>query len=84
MNNGSGEKIVYIAHPGSGLARSNFPLKCVVKDNRIVRCLPFYIPDEVKLYTIKTSRGEFKRPRKEVQMPLAYAWKRRKMDILAK
>ena len=77
MQNGSGEKIVYIAHPGSGLARSNFPLKCVVKDNRIVRCLPFYIPDEVKLYTIKTSRGEFKRPRKDVQMPLAYAWKRR-------
>ncbi len=71
------EKIVYIAHPASGLARSNFPLKCYVEDNRIVRCLPFYIPDSVNLYEIKTSHGTFKRPRKEVQMPLAYAWKRR-------
>ncbi len=71
------ERIVYVAHPASGLARSNFPLKCHVKGNRITRCLPFYIPDDVNLYTIKTSRGEFSRPRKDVQMPLAYAWKRR-------
>ena len=73
----SGERVVYIAHPASGLARSNFPLKCHVKDNKIVKCLPFYIPEDVKLYTIKTSRGNFSRPRKDVQMPLAYSWKRR-------
>lgn len=71
------ERVVYVAHPASGLARSNFPLKCHVKDNKIIRCLPFYIPEDVNLYNIKTSRGDFSRPRKDVQMPLAYAWKRR-------
>lgn len=71
------ERVVYVAHPASGLARSNFPLKCIVKDNKIEKCLPFYIPEDVNLYTIKTSRGNFSRPRKEVQMPLAYAWRRR-------
>ncbi|MBT5837772.1 MAG: molybdopterin-dependent oxidoreductase, partial [Rhodospirillaceae bacterium] len=70
-------KVVYVAHPASGLARSNFPLECHVEDGEIVRSLPFYIPDDVRLYEIKTSRGSFTRPRKEVQMPLAFAAKRR-------
>ncbi|MCC6608674.1 MAG: molybdopterin-dependent oxidoreductase [Burkholderiales bacterium] len=70
-------KVVYVSHPGSGLARSNFPTVCHVDGGRIVRSLPFHIPEEVALYEIKTSRGVFARPRKEVQMPLAYAWKRR-------
>ena len=70
-------KVVYVSHPGSGLARSNFPLACHVKDSKIVRSLPFYMPDDVRLYEIKTSRGSFKRPRKEVQMALAFAAKRR-------
>lgn len=82
MKNDSGtgaptRKTVYISHPGSGLARSNFPLRCEVEDGRIVRSLPFYIPDSVRLYEIKTSRGTFSRPRKELQMPLAFAAKRR-------
>ncbi|MBI2320285.1 MAG: molybdopterin-dependent oxidoreductase, partial [Betaproteobacteria bacterium] len=42
-----------------------------------MRSLPFTIPEDVRLYEINTSRGVFTRPRKEVQMPLAYAWKRR-------
>lgn len=71
------EKIVYVSHPSSGLGRSNFPIVCHVSNNRIIRCLPFHIPENVRLYEIKTSRGIFSRPRKEVQMPLAYAWKRR-------
>ncbi len=71
------KKIVYVSHPGSGLARSNFPLECHVEGSRIVRSLPFYIPQDVRLYEIKTSRGVFTRPRKEVQMPLAFAAKRR-------
>ncbi len=70
-------KIVYVAHPASGLARSNFPLVCHVDDGKIVRSQPFFIPEDVRLYEIKTSRGVFTRPRKDVQMPLAYAWKRR-------
>lgn len=70
-------KVVYVAHPASGLARSNFPLECHVENGQIVRSLPFYIPDDVRLYEIKTSRGTFTRPRKEVQMPLAFAHKRR-------
>ncbi len=46
--------------------------------NDIVRSLPFHIPDDVRLYEIKTtSRGSFTRPRKEVQMPLAIAAKQR-------
>ena len=70
-------RIVYVSHPASGLARSNFPLACVVEDGKIVRSLPFYIPEDVRLYEIKTSRGTFTRPRKEVQMPLAFAAKQR-------
>jgi trimethylamine-N-oxide reductase (cytochrome c) len=68
---------VYVAHPASGLARSNFPTVCHVSNSKIVRSLPFRIPEDVRLYEIKTSRGVFSRPRKEVQMPLAYAWKHR-------
>jgi anaerobic selenocysteine-containing dehydrogenase len=70
-------RVVYVAHPASGLARSNFPVVCHVVDGEIVRCLPFHIPESVRLYEIRTSRGSFMRSRKEVQMPLAYAWKRR-------
>jgi trimethylamine-N-oxide reductase (cytochrome c) len=50
---------------------------CHVAGAEIVRSLPFYIPEDVRLYEIKTSRGVFTRPRKEVQMPLAFAAKRR-------
>ena len=77
MVNRKEKKIVYVSHPGSGLARSNFPLECHVEDGKIVRSLPFYIPDDVRLYEIKTSRGSFSRPRKEVQMPFAFAAKQR-------
>jgi anaerobic selenocysteine-containing dehydrogenase len=70
-------KVVYVSHPGSGLTRSNFPMTCHVAGSKIVRTLPFRIPDDVRLYEIKTSRGVFTRPRKEVQMPLAIAAKRR-------
>ncbi len=70
-------RVVYVSHPASGLARSNFPLVCHVEGSRIVRSLPFQIPEDVRLYEINTSRGVFKRSRKEVQMPLAYAWKQR-------
>ncbi|HZY31635.1 MAG TPA: hypothetical protein VFF86_08345, partial [Candidatus Methylomirabilis sp.] len=71
-------RIVYVSHPASGLARSNFPLVCHIEDGEIVRILPYRIPEQVRLYEIKTSsRGSFSRSRKEVQMPLAYAWKQR-------
>ena len=52
-------------------------MECHVEDGKIVRSLPFYIPEDVRLYEIKTSRGDFTRPRKEVQMALAFAAKRR-------
>jgi trimethylamine-N-oxide reductase (cytochrome c) len=48
-----------------------------VDGGRIVRSLPFHIPEDVRLYEIKTSRGIYTRSRKDVQMPLAYAWKQR-------
>ena len=71
------KKSFYVSHPASGLARSNFPLITEVEDGKILRSLPFYIPEDTRLYEIKTSRGTFMRPRKEVQMPLAMAHKRR-------
>jgi anaerobic selenocysteine-containing dehydrogenase len=77
MSDDQQHRVVYVSHPASGLARSNFPVECHVTGSKIVRSLPFYIPDDVRLYEIKTSRGNFSRRRKEVQMPLAYAWKRR-------
>lgn len=77
MSDHQEHRVVYVSHPASGLARSNFPLVCHVAGGKIVRSLPYFIPEDVRLYEIKTSRGVFARPRKEVQMPLAYAWKRR-------
>ena len=77
MSDDQAQRVVYVSHPAAGLARSTFPIVCHVVGSRIVRSLPFYIPDNVRLYEIKTSRGVFTRPRKEVQMPLAYAWKQR-------
>ena len=77
MSDYQDHKVVYVSHPASGLARSNFPLVSHVSGSKIVRSLPFYIPDDVRLYEIKTSRGTFSRPKKEVQMPLAFAAKRR-------
>jgi trimethylamine-N-oxide reductase (cytochrome c) len=77
MDDRQQQRVVYVSHPGSGLARTNFPLVCHVDGDRIVRSLPFYIPEDVRLYEIKTSRGDFTRPRKEVQMPLAFAAKQR-------
>lgn len=77
MSDQQEHKVVYVSHPGSGLARSNFPLECHVHGSKIVRSLPFYIPEDVRLYEIKTSRGDFTRPKKEVQMPLAFAAKQR-------
>ncbi|MEC8725213.1 MAG: molybdopterin-dependent oxidoreductase, partial [Pseudomonadota bacterium] len=72
------KKTVYVSHPASGLARSNFPLETHVSDDKIIRSLPFHIPEDVRLYEIKTtSRGTYTRPRKEVQMPLAMAHKQR-------
>ena len=70
-------RVVYVSHPASGLARSNLPLVCHVAGSRIIRSLPFHIPEDVRLYEIRTSRGVFTRSRKDVQMPLAYAWKQR-------
>jgi len=77
MSDHQNRRTVYVSHPATGLARSTFPVVCDVVGSRIVRSQPFYIPDDVRLYEIKTSRGVFTRPRKEVQMPLAYAWKQR-------
>lgn len=77
MSDHKEHKVVYVSHPASGLARSNFPLVSHVSGSKIIRSLPFYIPDDVRLYEIKTSRGTFSRPKKEVQMPLAFAAKRR-------
>lgn len=78
MADKSTRKVVYVSHPGSGLGRSNFPMVTTVEDGRIVRSEPFYIPDDVRLYEIRTTkRGSYQRPRKEVQMPLAIAAKRR-------
>ncbi len=78
MSERQDHKVVYVSHPASGLARSNFPLETHVSGNEIVRSLPYHIPAETRLYEIKTtSRGTYSRPRKEVQMPLAIAHKQR-------
>ena len=78
MSDRDDHRVVYVSHPASGLARSNFPMTCHVSGAEIVRTVPFHVPEDVRLYEIKTtSRGTFTRPRKEVQMPLAIAAKRR-------
>lgn len=71
-------RTVYVSHPASGLARSNFPLAVETDGEKILRSRPFFIPQDVRRYEIKTTnRGSYSRPLKEVQMPLAFAWKQR-------
>ncbi|MGE3644561.1 MAG: molybdopterin-dependent oxidoreductase [Beijerinckiaceae bacterium] len=77
MTDGKSKKTFFVSHPASGLARSNFPMVTEVADGKVLRSLPFFIPEETRLYEIRTSRGTFVRPRKEVQMPLAIAAKKR-------
>jgi anaerobic selenocysteine-containing dehydrogenase len=78
MAESKGKKQFFVSHPASGLARSNFPMITEVEDGKIKRSLPFHVPEDVRLYEIRTTkRGTFSRPRKEVQMPLAMAHKKR-------
>jgi trimethylamine-N-oxide reductase (cytochrome c) len=78
MAEAGGRRTVYVSHPASGLARSNFPLACEVAEGRILRSRPFFLPEDLRRYEIRTTaRGSFQRGRKEVQMPLAFAWRQR-------
>ena len=50
-------KTVYVSHPASGLARSNFPLETHVSDDKIIRSLPFHIPDDIKGHLHAAAEG---------------------------
>jgi anaerobic selenocysteine-containing dehydrogenase len=73
----SGVRVCYVPGGLCGHSRSGPPMEVHVKDGRIVRVLPFRIPDEVRLYRIRTSRGEFTRPRRAVPAAYVLAWRKR-------
>ena len=50
MSGNQDHKVVYVSHPASGLARSNFPRETHVSGDKIVRSLPFHIQEDVRIY----------------------------------
>ena len=71
------ERIEYLPSGLCGFAVSPLPMEVHVKDNKIVRITPLHIPDEVRLYEIKTKRGTFTRPRKHTPHAFMLAYKKR-------
>ncbi|MGC9189997.1 MAG: molybdopterin-dependent oxidoreductase, partial [Conexivisphaera sp.] len=74
-----GIKVSYVSVSLNGHSvLAEFPLVVYSKDNRIIRQLPFYIPENVRRWRIKTSsRGTFERPRKASSYPVSFAWRQR-------
>jgi len=74
-----GYKISYVTASLNGHSvLAEFPLVVYAKDNRIIRQLPFYIPENVRRWKIKTTkRGVFERPRKAPTYPVSFAWRQR-------
>ena len=68
----------YLASSLCGFTLASLPMVVCCRENRIVRTLPFYIPDGVRRWKIVTSkRGVFERPRKAPTYPLFFAWRQR-------
>ncbi|MFP3138449.1 MAG: molybdopterin-dependent oxidoreductase, partial [Nitrososphaeria archaeon] len=73
-----GIRICYVITQLSGHTLAAMPSVVYSKDNRIVRVLPFQIPEYVRLYQIKTKKGVFTRPsRKAPIYPPSFAWRQR-------
>jgi anaerobic selenocysteine-containing dehydrogenase len=77
LEKNSPENVCYVSGGLCGHSRSGSPMEVHVKDGKIVRILPFSIPDDVRLYQIRTSRGSFTRPRKAVPAAYMLAYKKR-------
>ncbi|MEM2384774.1 MAG: hypothetical protein QXI48_07050 [Candidatus Bathyarchaeia archaeon] len=60
-----------------GFGFSTPPMEVHVKGNRIIRILPCHLPEDLKIWEIKTDRGVFTRPRKSVPHPHMLAYKNR-------
>ncbi len=74
-----GIKVSYVSVSLNGHSvLAEFPLVVYSKDNKIIRQVPFYIPENVRRWKIKTtSRGTFERPRKAPSYPVSFAWRQR-------
>jgi trimethylamine-N-oxide reductase (cytochrome c) len=72
-----GIRVEYLPSGLGGFCYSPPPMEVHVKGNRIIRVLPCHIPDDVRLWEIKTDRGIFTRPRKAVPHPHMLAYKNR-------
>ncbi|MEM2104028.1 MAG: molybdopterin-dependent oxidoreductase [Candidatus Bathyarchaeia archaeon] len=70
-------KINYLSSCLCGVSGSSLPMEAHVRNGKIVRVLPFHIPENVRLYEIKTDRGVFTRPRKHVPWTYMLAFKKR-------
>ncbi|MEM2613472.1 MAG: molybdopterin-dependent oxidoreductase [Nitrososphaerota archaeon] len=71
------ERIEYLPGALCGFAVSSLPMEVHVRNKKIVRITPLHIPENVKLYEIKTKRGTFTRPRKHTPHAYMLAWKKR-------
>ena len=74
----NGVRIEYVATLSAGYVSSGPPLEVHIKDGRIIRCLPFHLPEDFRTWEIKTDRGTFKiESKKRVPELLWLAYKKR-------
>ncbi|MEM2465318.1 MAG: molybdopterin-dependent oxidoreductase [Candidatus Bathyarchaeia archaeon] len=60
-----------------GFGFSTPPMEVHVRNSRIVRILPCHLPEDFRVWEIRTDRGVFTRPRKSVPHPHMLAYKSR-------
>ncbi|MEM2836799.1 MAG: molybdopterin-dependent oxidoreductase, partial [Candidatus Bathyarchaeia archaeon] len=70
-------RVEYLPSTLCGFGFSTPPMEVHVKGNRIIRILPCHLPEDLKIWEIKTDRGVFTRPRKSVPHPHMLAYKNR-------
>ncbi|MEM1783974.1 MAG: hypothetical protein QW800_05975, partial [Candidatus Bathyarchaeia archaeon] len=57
-----GFRVEYLPSTLCGFGVSTPPMEVHVKGNRIIRILPCHLPEDLKIWEIKTDRGVFTRP----------------------
>ncbi|BBE42026.1 molybdopterin-dependent oxidoreductase [Conexivisphaera calida] len=72
-----GTRYCYIASSLCGFTLASLPVVAQCEGDRIVRVLPFHIPEDVRLYRIRTRRGAFTRPRRAPASWHMFAWRQR-------
>jgi len=68
-------RVEYLPSTLCGFGYSSPPMEVHVKNGRIIRILPCHLPENFRIWEIKTSRGTFTRPKKSVPYSHMLAYK---------